>query len=131
MAKSLPGTNRIVMRPPPTIVTNVRRAAGYIQNLGGFWNFLGTARKSDAPRQHGEMAEHPILRSVNPAHQVRGRAWTGIGSKAPPIRPKAPPRKPVDKLTGDAKTQAEGKLEKAAGKVQNAAGSLKDSMRGK
>ena len=35
----------------------------------------------------------------------------------------------VGKLTGDAKTEAEGKTEKAAGKVQNAVGGLKDSAR--
>ncbi|WP_458094258.1 CsbD family protein [Roseomonas sp. WA12] len=33
------------------------------------------------------------------------------------------------KLTGDAKTQAEGAAQKAEGKVQNAAGSVKDSVR--
>jgi uncharacterized protein YjbJ (UPF0337 family) len=35
------------------------------------------------------------------------------------------------KITGDAKTEAEGQAEKAAGKVQNAVGGLKDSLRGK
>jgi len=35
----------------------------------------------------------------------------------------------VGKVTGDAKTEAEGTAEKAAGKVQNAAGGLKDSAR--
>lgn len=33
------------------------------------------------------------------------------------------------KLTGDAKTQAEGKAEKIAGKVQNAVGGAKDAVR--
>ena len=33
------------------------------------------------------------------------------------------------KLTGDVKTQAEGKAEKTAGKVQNAVGGAKDSIR--
>jgi len=33
------------------------------------------------------------------------------------------------KVTGDPKTEAEGKAEKAAGKVQNAAGGVKDSLR--
>ena len=33
------------------------------------------------------------------------------------------------KLTGDAKTQAEGTAQKAEGKVQNAAGGAKDSLR--
>jgi uncharacterized protein YjbJ (UPF0337 family) len=35
----------------------------------------------------------------------------------------------VGKVTGDAKTEAEGAAEKAAGKVQNAAGGIKDSAR--
>jgi uncharacterized protein YjbJ (UPF0337 family) len=35
----------------------------------------------------------------------------------------------VGNLTGDAKTQAEGKAEKAEGKVQNAVGSAKDKVR--
>jgi uncharacterized protein YjbJ (UPF0337 family) len=35
------------------------------------------------------------------------------------------------KITGDAKTEAEGKAEKAAGKVQNAVGGVKDSLRGR
>lgn len=35
----------------------------------------------------------------------------------------------VGKVTGDAKTEAEGKAEKAVGKVQNAAGSAKDAAR--
>jgi uncharacterized protein YjbJ (UPF0337 family) len=35
------------------------------------------------------------------------------------------------KVSGDSKTEAEGKAEKAAGKVQNAAGGLKDAVRGK
>ena len=35
------------------------------------------------------------------------------------------------KVTGDRKTEAEGKAEKVAGKVQNTAGGLKDSLRGK
>jgi len=35
------------------------------------------------------------------------------------------------KMTGDRKTEAEGKAEKVAGKVQNAAGGVKDSLRGK
>lgn len=35
----------------------------------------------------------------------------------------------VGKVTGDVKTEAEGKVEKVAGKVQNAAGSAKDGVR--
>lgn len=33
------------------------------------------------------------------------------------------------KVTGDAKTEAEGKTEKAAGKMQNAVGGAKDAAR--
>ncbi len=46
------------------------------------------------------------------AHQVKGAIKEAAG-----------------KLTGDAKTEADGKAEKAAGKVQNAVGGLKDSAR--
>jgi uncharacterized protein YjbJ (UPF0337 family) len=35
------------------------------------------------------------------------------------------------KVTGDTKTEAEGKAEKVAGKVQNTVGGAKDSLRGK
>lgn len=45
-------------------------------------------------------------------HQAKGAVKEGVG-----------------KMTGDAKTQAEGAGEKAAGKVQNAAGSAKDKLR--
>ena len=36
----------------------------------------------------------------------------------------------VGKVTGDAKTEAEGKAQKTAGKIQNAVGGLKDTLRG-
>jgi uncharacterized protein YjbJ (UPF0337 family) len=35
------------------------------------------------------------------------------------------------KLTGDAKTEAEGKADQAKGKAQNALGGIKDTLRGK
>jgi len=35
----------------------------------------------------------------------------------------------VGKVTGDTKTQAEGKAEKAEGKVQNTVGGFKDKLR--
>lgn len=35
----------------------------------------------------------------------------------------------VGKVTGDAKTQAEGSTEKNAGKLQNAVGGVKDTIR--
>jgi len=37
----------------------------------------------------------------------------------------------VGKLTGDSKTQAEGKADQVKGKVQNAVGGIKDSLKGK
>lgn len=45
-------------------------------------------------------------------HQAKGAIKEGVG-----------------KMTGDKKTEAEGKAEKAAGKVENAVGGAKDSMR--
>gem|GEM_PF-249466 len=36
----------------------------------------------------------------------------------------------VGQVTGDTKTEAEGKADKAAGKVQNAVGGVKDAVRG-
>jgi len=45
-------------------------------------------------------------------HQVKGAVKEGIG-----------------KMTGDSKTEAEGKAEKIGGKVQNQIGSAKDSVR--
>ena len=45
-------------------------------------------------------------------HQVKGAVKEGVG-----------------KVTGDTKTQAEGKAEKAGGKVQNAVGGAKDAAR--
>lgn len=36
----------------------------------------------------------------------------------------------VGKVIGDAKLQAEGKVDRAEGKVQNAVGSLKDTLKG-
>lgn len=35
------------------------------------------------------------------------------------------------KVTGDAKLQAEGKVDKATGRIQNAVGGIKDAVRGK
>jgi len=45
-------------------------------------------------------------------HQVKGTVKEGMG-----------------KVTGDTKTEAEGKAEKTAGKVQNAVGGAKDTAR--
>ena len=35
----------------------------------------------------------------------------------------------IGKITGDARTEAEGKAEKAAGKIQNAIGGARDAVR--
>jgi uncharacterized protein YjbJ (UPF0337 family) len=43
--------------------------------------------------------------------------------------PKGAVKETVGKVTGDAKTQAEGAAEKTAGKVQNAIGGAKDAVR--
>ena len=45
-------------------------------------------------------------------HQAKGAVKEGVG-----------------KMTGDKKTQAEGKAEKVAGKVQNTVGGIKDAAR--
>jgi len=46
------------------------------------------------------------------AHQIKGRV-----------------RETVSKVTGDARSQAEGAAERAAGKVQNVAAGTKDAVR--
>jgi uncharacterized protein YjbJ (UPF0337 family) len=51
-------------------------------------------------------------RIAGAAHRVKGAVKETIG-----------------KITGDAKTQAEGAAEKAAGKVQNVVGGAKDAIR--
>jgi uncharacterized protein YjbJ (UPF0337 family) len=51
-------------------------------------------------------------RIAGTAHQIKGAVKETVG-----------------KLTGDAKTQAEGAAEKAAGKVQNIVGGAKDAVR--
>jgi uncharacterized protein YjbJ (UPF0337 family) len=51
-------------------------------------------------------------RIAGAAHQVKGAVKETIG-----------------KVTGDAKTQAEGAAEKMAGKVQNVIGGAKDAIR--
>jgi len=51
-------------------------------------------------------------RIAGAGHQAKGAVKEGLG-----------------KLTGDSKTEAEGKAEKIGGKVQNAIGSAKDSVR--
>lgn len=47
------------------------------------------------------------------------------------IRFKGAVKEVAGKVSGDTKTEAEGKTEKIAGKVQNAVGGLKDAVRGK
>ena len=51
-------------------------------------------------------------RIAGAAHQVKGAVKETVG-----------------KVTGDAKTQAQGAAEKAAGKVQNIVGGAKDAVR--
>ncbi len=48
----------------------------------------------------------------------------GVGQQA-----KGAVKEAFGKVTGDTKTEAEGKADKAAGKVQNAAGGAKDAAR--
>ena len=48
----------------------------------------------------------------------------GVGHQA-----KGAMKEAAGKLTGDKKTEAEGKAERAAGKVQNAMGGAKDAAR--
>jgi len=48
----------------------------------------------------------------------------GVGHQA-----KGSVKEAVGKMTGDKKTEAEGKAERAAGKVQNAVGGAKDAAR--
>jgi len=48
----------------------------------------------------------------------------GVGHQA-----KGAMKEAAGKLTGDKKTEAEGKTERAAGKVQNAMGGAKDAAR--
>lgn len=48
----------------------------------------------------------------------------GIGKQA-----KGAVKETAGKVTGDSKTQAEGKAEKVEGKVQNAVGSAKDTLK--
>ena len=61
--------------------------------------------------------------------KIRSKLWIRIGSKAPHIRRKGAIKEGVGKMTGDKKTEAEGKAEKAAGKVQNTAGGVKDALK--
>lgn len=51
-------------------------------------------------------------RSAGIGHQIKGTVKEAAG-----------------KVTGDRKTEAEGKAEKVGGKVQNAVGGAKDSLR--
>ncbi len=65
-----------------------------------------------------------------PNHMARGNAGMdkdrieGVEKKV-----KGSVKEAVGKVTGDSKTQAEGKAEKTAGRAQNAVGGAKDSAR--
>jgi uncharacterized protein YjbJ (UPF0337 family) len=52
--------------------------------------------------------------------RVEGSA-TNLGGKA---------KEAFGKMTGDAKTEAEGKTDQAKGKMQNAVGGIKDTLKG-
>ena len=56
---------------------------------------------------------------------------TRIASKAWPSRPRGKAKEWAGKVTGDKKTEVEGKGEQLKGKVRNAVGGLKDTVRGK
>jgi uncharacterized protein YjbJ (UPF0337 family) len=47
---------------------------------------------------------------------------TNLGGKA---------KETFGKMTGDSKTEAEGKMDQAKGKAQNAIGGIKDTLKGK
>ena len=53
--------------------------------------------------------------------RVKGSA-TNMGGKV---------KEGLGKLTGDSKTEAEGKKDQAKGKVQNTIGGIKDTLKGK
>jgi uncharacterized protein YjbJ (UPF0337 family) len=78
------------------------------------WNLYGAPSLLIRGRQAARSKETEMDkdRVSGAAHQVKGAVKEGVG-----------------KLTGDAKTEAEGKAEKAAGKVQNAVGGAKDAVR--
>jgi uncharacterized protein YjbJ (UPF0337 family) len=70
-------------------------------------------------RVEAEEAEEAVMpvdkdRVEGSAKNIKGKVKEGFG-----------------KLTGDAKTEAEGKADQAEGKAQNAIGGIKDTLRGR
>jgi uncharacterized protein YjbJ (UPF0337 family) len=61
---------------------------------------------------------------------IRRTKWTRTGSRAPRSRPRGKVKEWAGKITGDSKTEAEGKADPVKGKVQNTIGGIKDTMRG-
>ena len=66
-----------------------------------------------------------------PIHTDGGRRVDKDRIKGAAHKAKGTLKEATGKVTGDTKTEVEGKVEKAAGKVQQAAGKLKDAARGK
>ena len=66
--------------------------------------------------------------SVGLNKSKRRRTWTRIGSRAPPRMSAAKAKETVGKVTGDKKTETEGKADQAEGKAQNAVGGAKDKL---
>ena len=64
---------------------------------------------------------NPNRRAVMDKDRIKGSAEQAKGAF----------KETAGKLTGDAKLENEGKMDKAAGKIQNAIGGLKDTLRGK
>lgn len=74
---------------------------------------------SDLSRIEAEEAEEAIMpvdrdRVEGSAKNIKGKVKEGVG-----------------KLTGDAKTEADGKADQVEGKAQNAIGGIKDTLRGR
>jgi uncharacterized protein YjbJ (UPF0337 family) len=74
--------------------------------------FFGTFKRERVLTTNTTQDYHHKDRIVGGAHQIKGAVKETVG-----------------KVTGDAKTQAEGAAEKAAGRVQNAIGGVEDAVR--
>ena len=62
---------------------------------------------------------------------MKGQAMDKDRIKGVARQAKGAVKEAIGKATGDAKLEAEGKIEKAAGEMQNAVGGFKDTLRGK
>ena len=63
------------------------------------------------------------------AKEIGGGDWEVLFSPGEQPQAKGSVKEAWGKVTGDAKTEAEGKADKAEGRVQNAVGGMKDSAR--